>query len=107
MVVTNAYGTVTSSNALLTVVPAGTNCLPAPAGLVSWWRGGCGQLGGHRGLRGTRLRLATIEPLFDVLVANCLGLAPVEAFEALGKLELEVDFGQKGFGRKTAGQICQ
>jgi len=36
--VTNAFGSVISSNALLTVIPATTNCAPAPAGLVSWWR---------------------------------------------------------------------
>ncbi|MGA8149280.1 MAG: LamG-like jellyroll fold domain-containing protein, partial [Gallionellaceae bacterium] len=37
--VTNAYGSVTSSNALLTVNPAPTNCDAAPLGLVSWWPG--------------------------------------------------------------------
>lgn len=37
VVVSNAAGTVTSSNASLTVLPFGT-CVPPPAGLVSWWR---------------------------------------------------------------------
>src|ERR1035437_8586401 len=36
--VTNLYGSVTSSNAVLTVNPAGS-CVPPPSGLVSWWRG--------------------------------------------------------------------
>jgi len=36
VVITNAYGIATSSNALLTVI---TNCLPLPSGLVGWWRG--------------------------------------------------------------------
>jgi hypothetical protein len=35
--VTNLYGSVTSSNAILTVNPGGS-CVPPPAGLVSWWR---------------------------------------------------------------------
>jgi hypothetical protein len=35
--VTNAFGSITSSNALLTVTTPSTNCAPAPAGLVSWW----------------------------------------------------------------------
>ncbi len=36
--VTNTFGSVISSNAALTVIPASTNCAPPPAGLVSWWR---------------------------------------------------------------------
>src|SRR5262249_18014052 len=36
--VTNAGGSVLSSNAFLTVVPASTNCLARPEGLISWWR---------------------------------------------------------------------
>ena len=36
--VTNAFGWVLSSNALLTVNPP-PPCVPPPAGLVSWWRG--------------------------------------------------------------------
>ncbi|MCX6278673.1 MAG: hypothetical protein NT004_11315, partial [Bacteroidetes bacterium] len=39
VVVTNAVGTATSSNAVLTVNPP-PPCAPLPAGLVSWWRGG-------------------------------------------------------------------
>jgi hypothetical protein len=38
VLVTNPYGSILSSNALLTVLPLATNCTPAPAGLVSWWR---------------------------------------------------------------------
>jgi hypothetical protein len=34
VLVTNALGSVISSNAVLMVVP----CTPAPSGLVSWWR---------------------------------------------------------------------
>jgi hypothetical protein len=34
----NAYGSATSSNAVLTVNPA-ASCAPPPSGLVSWWRG--------------------------------------------------------------------
>jgi hypothetical protein len=39
VVVSNAIGSVLSSNALLTVSPAPTNCDPAPGGLVTWWPG--------------------------------------------------------------------
>jgi len=38
VVVTNVYGVVTSSVAVLTVNPP-PPCVPPPAGLVSWWRG--------------------------------------------------------------------
>jgi hypothetical protein len=38
VVVTNAYGTVTSTNAVLTVNPP-PPCTPPPSDLVSWWRG--------------------------------------------------------------------
>jgi hypothetical protein len=38
VVITNSYGSVTSSNAILTVTPAPT-CTPSPSGLVSWWAG--------------------------------------------------------------------
>jgi hypothetical protein len=36
--VTNIFGPATSSNAVLTVLPT-PPCVPAPQGLVSWWRG--------------------------------------------------------------------
>ncbi|MGH7972481.1 MAG: LamG-like jellyroll fold domain-containing protein, partial [Limisphaerales bacterium] len=39
VLVSNAVGQVLSSNAALIVQPNTTNCTPAPAGLVSWWRG--------------------------------------------------------------------
>ena len=39
VVVSNLVGSVLSSNAILTVNPAPTNCDPAPGGLVSWWPG--------------------------------------------------------------------
>ena len=39
VVVANALGSVTSSPALLTVIATSNRCVPAPAGLVSWWRG--------------------------------------------------------------------
>ena len=35
VLVTNAYGSILSSNAVLTVLP----CVPAPSGLVDWWPG--------------------------------------------------------------------
>ena len=38
VLVTNAFGSITSSNALLTVIPPPPNCVPAPAGLVGWWQ---------------------------------------------------------------------
>ncbi|HWY77735.1 MAG TPA: LamG-like jellyroll fold domain-containing protein, partial [Verrucomicrobiae bacterium] len=37
VLVTNSYGGILSSNAVLTVLPAGS-CDPTPAGLVDWWR---------------------------------------------------------------------
>jgi hypothetical protein len=52
VVVTNAYGTVTSSNAVLTVNPP-PPCTPLPPGLVGWWRGegDCvDQAGGNNGV---------------------------------------------------------
>ena len=36
--VSNVGGLVLSSNAALTVIPGTSNCVPPPAGLVSWWR---------------------------------------------------------------------
>src|ERR1039458_325404 len=51
LVVTNAYGVITSSNAVLTVIPP-PNCASPPSGLVSWWRGegDClDQVGGNNG----------------------------------------------------------
>ena len=39
VLVSNAAGFILSSNALLTVSPAPSNCVPAPAGIVSWWSG--------------------------------------------------------------------
>lgn len=38
LVATNAYGSATSSNALLTVLPPPV-CVSAPTGAVAWWRG--------------------------------------------------------------------
>ena len=38
LVVSNAFGIITSSNAVLTITSF-PSCLPAPSGLVSWWRG--------------------------------------------------------------------
>ena len=39
VLVSNAAGFILSSNALLTVSPAPSNCVPVPAGLLSWWSG--------------------------------------------------------------------
>ncbi|HEV2210475.1 MAG TPA: LamG-like jellyroll fold domain-containing protein [Verrucomicrobiae bacterium] len=39
VLVSNGGLSLLSSNAVLTVLPNSTNCTPAPAGLVSWWRG--------------------------------------------------------------------
>ena len=36
--ITNLYGSILSSNAVLTVIPPGS-CTPPPSGLVSWWPG--------------------------------------------------------------------
>src|SRR5262249_31808080 len=37
VMVSNPYGSATSSNAVLTVLPV--TCLPPPSGLAGWWRG--------------------------------------------------------------------
>ena len=37
VVVTNVVGSVTSSVAVLTLLPVPTNCVPPPSGLVGWW----------------------------------------------------------------------
>src|SRR5439155_3495693 len=37
-IVSNAYGSIPSSNAVLAVLGAEANCTHVPAGLVSWWR---------------------------------------------------------------------
>jgi len=37
--VSNQFGSLTSSNAVLAVLPAGNTCLPPPPGLVDWWTG--------------------------------------------------------------------
>jgi hypothetical protein len=63
VVVTNAYGTVTSSNAVLTVNPA-PPCAPPPPGLVGWWRGegNClDQAGGNNGVLQNGASFATGE----------------------------------------------
>jgi hypothetical protein len=39
VLVTNIAGSILSSNALLTVTPAPTNCASSPSGLVGWWTG--------------------------------------------------------------------
>ncbi len=39
VIVSNAFGKATSSNAMLTVTPPVISCTPAPSGLVSWWPG--------------------------------------------------------------------
>jgi hypothetical protein len=39
VVITNAFGAVTSSVASLLVEGAGSNCVSAPAGLIGWWTG--------------------------------------------------------------------
>jgi hypothetical protein len=39
IVITNAFGAVTSSVASLLVAGPGTNCVSAPAGLIGWWPG--------------------------------------------------------------------
>ena len=39
VVITNAFGAVTSSVASLLVAGPGTNCVSAPAGLIGWWPG--------------------------------------------------------------------
>jgi|GEM_PF-2703475 len=52
-VVSNQFGTLTSSNTLLVVLPAGNICLPPPAGLASWWPGNLSAadvLGGNNGV---------------------------------------------------------
>jgi hypothetical protein len=53
VLISNVAGSVTSSNALLTVMPAPTNCLPVPTGLISWWRGDGSALDGIGGNNGT------------------------------------------------------
>ncbi len=52
VLVTNAFGSITSSSALLTVNPL-PSCVPPPSGLVSWWRAeanGLDQVGGNNGV---------------------------------------------------------
>ncbi|MEI7938094.1 MAG: LamG-like jellyroll fold domain-containing protein [Verrucomicrobiota bacterium] len=52
VLVTNAFGSITSSNALLTVNPL-PSCVPPASGLVSWWRAeanGLDQVGGNNGV---------------------------------------------------------
>jgi len=39
VLVTNSFGSVSSSTAVLTVLPLATNCIAPPSGLVSWWKG--------------------------------------------------------------------
>ncbi len=53
VVITNAYGSVTSSVAHLLVANPGTNCARPPLGLVAWWPGDGNAndlLGGHDGV---------------------------------------------------------
>jgi hypothetical protein len=60
--VTNLFGTVFSSNALLTLTPTSTNCVTAPSGLVSWWRGEVNNLDAADGNFGTNLGNTTYGP---------------------------------------------
>ena len=39
VIVTNAVGSVASSNAVLTVLPPPSGCTPASAGIAGWWQG--------------------------------------------------------------------
>lgn len=39
VLVTNQAGSVTSTDAVLTVLPRSTNCVPPVSGMVSWWSG--------------------------------------------------------------------
>jgi hypothetical protein len=51
VLVTNSVNSILSSNATLTVLAAG-QCVPVPAGIVSWWRAegdGIDQIGGNNG----------------------------------------------------------
>jgi hypothetical protein len=54
----NQAGSVLSSNAILTVIPPPTNCVPAPSGLVGWWPGegnADDEVGGNNGIIGGNL----------------------------------------------------
>ena len=53
VVVTNAFGTATSTTARLLVAAPGTNCTSAPADLIAWWPGEGNAndvVGGHNGV---------------------------------------------------------
>jgi hypothetical protein len=53
VVITNAFGTVTSTTARLLVANPATNCTNAPTGLVGWWPGEGNAndvMGGHNGV---------------------------------------------------------
>ena len=58
VIITNLYGAITSTTAILTVIPSGS-CYPPPSGLVGWWKldgGTLDQTGGATGDRkSTRL----------------------------------------------------
>jgi len=58
VLVSNAAGVTISSSVMLNVVPSPTNCIPAPAGLVSWWRAessASDALGNNSGMMGGSL----------------------------------------------------
>src|SRR5207244_3051156 len=71
--ITNAYGSVTSSNALLTVNQP--SCLTVPSGLVSWWRaeGSAADLVGPNGgtlLNGAGFSSGEVGQCFNLTGAN-------------------------------------
>ncbi len=61
VVVTNVLGSVTSSNAVLTVNPP-PPCVTPPSGLVSWWRGQNNAMDQVSGNNGTNVGNATFGP---------------------------------------------
>jgi hypothetical protein len=113
LVVTNAYGSVTSSNAVLTVNPA-PPCTPPPPGLVSWWRGegsALDQLGLNNGMLQTGTTFASGEVdqafIFDG-VSGYVNIPKSASLDAPSQLTIDfwmnVDPAQP-MGNKVAGLV--
>jgi hypothetical protein len=98
VVVTNAYGAITSSNAILSVyVPV---CVPSPAGLVSWWaaEGSAADLAGTNNgvlLGGADFASGEVGQAFDFSNGSGYVQVPASPSWALGTSDFSIELWAK------------
>jgi hypothetical protein len=91
VVVTNAFGTATSTGARLLVSAPGTNCVNAPSGLIAWWPGDGNALdivGGNNGtlMGGVTFTNGEVGQAFSFVGANEAVLIPYFPGSDLGAM---------------------